>query len=190
MNTRTASAVLTNTVAVAVAALALTGCSGDTQELSFGDKAEKDNLEVSVVRVDAGTSGDLSVLEDAAKYQGRTPYYVHYRVTKTEAGDVDGPSFDVTADGDLLTRLNIMSAFPKPVVGEDGQLSYEEAPKFDKCLDEHDSGKFEKAAAGESYEACAVYLSESGSGAEPEKVEWVKGGLLRSSDDEAYAVWK
>lgn len=186
MNTRTAFAVLTT----AAAALALTGCSDDIQELSFGDKAKKDNLEVSVVRVDAGTSGDLSMLEDAAQYQGRTPYYVHYRVTKTEAGDVNGPSFDVTADGDLLTRLNIRSAFPNPVVGEDGQLSYEEAPKFDKCLDEHDSSKFEKAAAGETYEACAVYLSESGSSMEPEKIEWVKGGLLRSSDDEAFAVWK
>ncbi|WP_455352093.1 hypothetical protein [Streptomyces sp. SYSU K217416] len=186
MKTRTAFAVLT----AAVAALALTGCSDDTQELSFGAKAKKDNLEVSVLRVDAGTSGDLSVLQDAAQYQGRTPYYVHYRVTKTEAGDVNGPSFDVTADGDLLTRLDIMSAFPEPVVGEDGQLSYKDAPKFDKCLDEHDSSTFEKAAAGESYEACSVYLSESGSSAEPEKVEWVKGGLLRSSDDEAFAVWK
>ncbi|WP_097866417.1 hypothetical protein [Streptomyces sp. rh34] len=183
MNARTAFAVL-------AAALALTGCSADTEELSYGDNAKKDNLEVSVVRVDAGTSGDLSMLEDAAQYQGRTPYYVHYRVTKTEAGDVKGPSFDVMADGDRLTRLNIMSAFPKPVVGEDGQLNYEEAPKFDKCLDEHDSSKFEKAAAGESYEACSVYLSESGSSAEPERVEWVKGGLLRSSDDEAFAVWK
>ncbi|MGW6860078.1 hypothetical protein [Streptomyces xanthophaeus] len=90
----------------------------------YGAKAKKDNLEVSVERVVAGTSDDLSVLKDAAQYQGRTPYYVHYRVTKTDADDVSGPSFDVTADGDLLTRLNIMSAFPQPIVGADGKLSY------------------------------------------------------------------
>lgn len=185
MNTRTACAVLTATAA----ALVLTGCS-DTKELSYGAKAKKDNLEVSVERVVAGTADDLSVLKDAAQYQGRTPYYVHYRVTKTDAGDVSGPSFDVTADGDLLTRLNIMSSFPQPVVGADGKLSYKDAPKFDKCLDRHDSGTFKQAPAGESYEACSVYLSASGSGAAPEKVEWVKGGLLRRSDDEAFAVWK
>ncbi|MCX4444877.1 hypothetical protein ACIOEZ_07050 [Streptomyces sp. NPDC087866] len=186
MNARIAIAALT----AAAAALALSGCSNDTQELSYGDTAKKDNLEVSVVRVDTGAPGDLSVLKDASKYQGRTPHYVHYRVTKTEGGSVNGPSFDLTADGELLTRLDIMSAFPEPVVGEDGQLTYEDAPKFDKCLDEHVASKFEKAGAGESYEACSVYLSDAGSSAEPEKVEWVKGGLLRSSDDEAFAVWK
>ncbi|MER7723686.1 hypothetical protein [Streptomyces sp. NPDC096323] len=185
MNTRTAIAVLT-----AAAALVLTGCSEDTPALSYGDTAKKDNLEVSVERVDTGTSGDLSLLQDASRYQGRTPYYVHYRVAKTGTGSVDGPSFDLTADGDLLTRLDIMSAFPEPVVGDDGQLTYKDGPKFDKCLDEHDSKKFEEAAAGESYEACSVYLSEAGSGAAPEKVEWVKGGLLRRSDDKAFAVWK
>ncbi|MFE1952008.1 MULTISPECIES: hypothetical protein [Streptomyces] len=185
MNSRTATLAALG----AAAALALTGCS-DTEELSYGDKATKDNLEVSVVRVETGSNGDLSVLKDASEYQGRTPYYVHYKVTKSESGDVDGPSFDVTADGDLLTRLDIMAAFPEPVVGDDGQLSYEEAPKFDKCLDEHDSAKFAKAPAGESYEGCSVYLSEAGSDASPEKVEWVKGGLLRSSDDEPFAVWK
>ncbi|MFC7219484.1 hypothetical protein ACFQLX_15080 [Streptomyces polyrhachis] len=186
MTTRTALAALT----AAAAALALTGCSGDTQELSYGDPAKKDNLEVSVLRVDAGTSADLSGLKDADQYQGRTPYYVHYRVTKTEAGSVRGPSFDLTADSGLLTRLNIMSAFPEPVVGEDGQLTYKDAPTFDKCLDKHDSSTFDKAPAGESYEACSIYLSDAGSSAAPEKVEWVKGGLLRSSDDEAFAVWK
>ncbi|MGW6862203.1 hypothetical protein [Streptomyces xanthophaeus] len=185
MNTRTSFAVLTATASV----LVLTGCS-DTKELSYGAKAKKDNLEVSVERVVAGTSDDLSVLKDAAQYQGRTPYYVHYRVTKTDAGDVNGPSFDVTADGDLLTRLNIMSSFPQPIVGADGKLSYKDAPKFDKCLDEHDSRKFEQAPAGESYEACSVYLAASSSSTAPEKVEWVKGGLLRRSDDKAFAVWK
>ncbi|MFD6229381.1 hypothetical protein ACFWFZ_21285 [Streptomyces sp. NPDC060232] len=183
MNTRTVLAVL------AAATFALTGCSG-AQELSYGAKAKKDNLEVSVLRVVAGTSGDLSVLKEAAKYQGRTPYYVHYRVTKTDAGDVNGPSFEVTADGALLTQLNIMSAFPEPIVGTDGKLSYKDAPKFDKCLDEHNFSEFKQAAADESYEACTVYLSASGSNAAPEKVEWVKGGLLRRSDDQAFAVWK
>ncbi|MFI8369978.1 hypothetical protein [Streptomyces sp. NPDC085466] len=185
MNTRTVSAVL----AATATAIALTGCS-DTQELSYGAAAKKDNLEVSVLRVVAGDSGDLSVLKDAAQYQGRTPYYVHYRVTKTDTGEVSGPSFDVTADGALLTRLNIMSPFPEPIVGPDGKLVYKEPPKFDKCLDEHDFGAFKQAAAGESYEACAVYLGASGSTAAPEKVEWVKGGLLRRSDDQAFAVWK
>ncbi|MFB7937975.1 hypothetical protein [Streptomyces sp. NPDC056049] len=185
MNTRTVCAVL----AATATAIALTGCSG-TRELSYGATAKKDNLEVSVLRVVAGDSGDLSVLKDAAEYQGRTPYYVHYRVTKTDAGEVNGPSFDVTADGALLTRLNIMSPFPEPIVGPDGKLGYKEPPKFDKCLDEHRSADFERAAAGESYEACAVYLAVSGSTATPEKVEWVKGGLLRRSDDQAYAVWK
>ncbi|MGA4979861.1 hypothetical protein [Streptomyces cinereoruber] len=183
MNTRTILA------ALAATAFALTGCSG-VQELPYGAKAKKDNLEVSVLRVVAGTSGDLSVLKEAAKYQGRTPYYVHYRVTKTDAGDVNGPSFDVTADGALLTQLNIMSAFPEPIVGTDGKLSYKDAPKFDKCLDEHNFSEFKQAAAGESYEACTVYLSALGSNAAPEKVEWVKGDLLRRSDDQSFAVWK
>ncbi|MGW4646893.1 hypothetical protein [Kitasatospora sp. NPDC004289] len=185
MNHRTAVAVL----GTATAALLLTSCS-DTQELSYGSGAKKDNIEVSVERVVAGTTADLSVLKDASKYQGRTPYYLHYKVTKTAAGDVTGPSFDVTADGDLLTRLSIMAAFPEPVVGADGKLSYKEAPKFDKCLDSHDSAKFKAAGAGESYEGCMVYLSATGSTAAPSKVEWVKGGLLRRKDDEAFAVWK
>ncbi|MFJ8044041.1 hypothetical protein ACIRBX_26415 [Kitasatospora sp. NPDC096147] len=185
MNTRTVVAVLTATAA----ALVLAGCS-DTQELSYGSSAKKDNIEVSVERVVAGTTADLSVLKDAAKYQGRTPYYLHFRVTKTADGDVTGPSFDVTADGDLLTRLSIMPSFPEPVVGADGKLSYKESQKFDKCLDGHDSAKFKSAAAGESYQACVVYLSATGSTKAPEKVEWVKGGLLRRSDDEAFAVWK
>ncbi len=187
MNTRTAIALLTT----ALAAAALTGCSGsDTEELSYGEKATKDNLEVSVLRVEAGTSGDLSVLEDAAEYQGRTPYYVRYRVTKTEAGKVDGPSFDVTADGGLLTQLNIMASFPVIEVGADGKPRYKEAPKFEKCIDEPAAAEFGKAPAGASYEGCTIYLSDTGSTAEPKKVEWNKGGLVRSSEDEAYAVWK
>ncbi|MGW5639867.1 hypothetical protein, partial [Streptomyces sp. NPDC003832] len=125
-----------------------------------------------------------------AREQFLTPYYVHYRVTKTEAGEVTGPSFDVTSDGGLLTRLNIMSGFPEPTVDADGQLSYQEPPTFDKCLDAHDSAEFKAAPAGESYEGCSVYLSQPGSTEQPEKVEWVQGGMVRSSDDEAFAVWK
>ncbi|MFI5530003.1 hypothetical protein ACIA8O_15815 [Kitasatospora sp. NPDC051853] len=185
MNNRTTVAVL----GTATAALLLSGCS-DTKELAYGSTAKKDNIEVVVEKVVAGSTADLSVLKDASKYEGRTPYYLHYRVTKTDGGDVTGPSFDVTADGDLLTRLSIMAAFPEPVVGADGKLSYKETPKFDKCLDPHDSTKFKAAAAGESYQACAVYLSATGSTAAPSKVEWVKGGLLRRKDDKAFATWK
>ncbi|MER6677334.1 hypothetical protein [Streptomyces sp. NPDC000983] len=183
MKTRTTPA------ALIAAALALAGCSG-TEELSYGEPAKKDNLEVAVLRVEAGTPADLSALEDAAQYADRTPYYVHYRVTKTEAGEVTGPSFDVMSDGGLLTRLNIMSGFPEPTVDADGQLTYQEPPTFDKCLDEHDSAEFKAAPAGESYEGCSVYLSQPGSTEQPEKVEWVKSGMVRSSDDEAFAVWK
>ncbi|MFF5454508.1 hypothetical protein ACFY40_25215 [Streptomyces sp. NPDC012950] len=172
-------------VPLVVSAVLLTGCSGSAQELGYGEKATGEDIDVTVLRVEAGSSGDLAVLEDASRYAGRTPYYLHYRVTKNKEGSVKGPDFDVEGGKGRLTLLNIMPGFPSPTVGPDGRLSYSEAPKFDKCADTRTSAEFAKAAKGESYEACSIYLTDEGDGAAPSGVKWVEGDRR-----EEVAVWK
>ncbi|MFD3656539.1 hypothetical protein [Streptomyces sp. NPDC058620] len=172
-------------VLLAVSASLLTACSGSGQELGYGEKATGDDIDVTVLRVDAGSTEDLAALEDAARFAGRTPYYLHYRVTKTKDGSVKGPDFDVAGDEGQLTPLNIMPGFPSPTIGEDGELSQSEAPKFDKCTDDHSYADFNKAATGETYEACSIYLADQGDSAAPSDVTWVKG-----SKSEVVAVWK
>ncbi|WNF28756.1 hypothetical protein RI138_19035 [Streptomyces sp. C11-1] len=172
-------------VLLAVSAAALTACSGSGQELGYGEEATGDGVDVTVVRVEAGSAGDLTSLKDAAKYDGRTPYYLHYRVTKTKDGDVKGPSFDVANDKNRLTRLSILPSFPTPTVGDDGELSYSPAPKFEKCTDDQSSSDFNKAPQGETYEACSIYLSAEGDTSAPSEVTWVEG-----AKNETVAVWK
>lgn len=173
-------------ILLAVAATVITACSGFGQELGYGEKATGDEIDVTVLRVEAGGAEDLSTLEDAARYAGRTPYYLHYRVTKTKDGSVKGPDFDVAAgDEGRLTLLNIMPGFPSPTIDENGELSQSEAPKFDKCTDDHSYAEFNKAATGESYEACSIYLTDRGDTAAPSDVTWVEG-----SQREQVAVWK
>ncbi|MFE2296229.1 hypothetical protein [Streptomyces sp. NPDC059452] len=172
-------------VPLAVSAALLTACSGPGQELGYGEKATGDDIDVTVLRVEAGSTEDLAVLEDASEYAGRTPHYLHYRVTKTKDGSVKGPDFDLTGDGKNLTLLSIMPGFGTPVVSEDGDVSYSEAPKFDKCTDDNSYVEFNKAPAGESYESCSIYLTAEGDSAAPSEVTWVEG-----RQREPLAVWK
>ncbi|MGA5873814.1 hypothetical protein [Streptomyces cinereoruber] len=174
-------------VPLAVSAVLLTACSESAQELGYGEKATGKDIDVTVLRVEAGSSGDLAALEDASRYAGRTPYYLHYRVTKNKDGAVKGPSFDVGDGKKRLTLLNILPAFPTPTVGQDGDFTYADAPKFDKCTDDDSFEKFEKAAKGASYEACSIYLTDEGDGAAPSEVKWVEGDRREEKD---IAVWK
>ncbi|ARF71746.1 hypothetical protein B7C62_05370 [Kitasatospora albolonga] len=173
-------------VPLAVSAALLTACSGSGQELGYGEKATGDDIDVTVLRVEAGSTKDLAVLKDASEYAGRTPYYLHYRVTKTKDGSVKGPDFAVTGDGRNLTRLSIMPGFGTPVVGKDGGLSYSKAPKFDKCTADDSSSDFNEKAAGESYTSCSIYLTAEGDSAAPTEVAWL--GDDRKEDP--VAVWK
>ncbi|MHC0429904.1 hypothetical protein ACX6XY_06925 [Streptomyces sp. O3] len=166
------------------AAVALTACSSG-QELSYGEQASANDLDVTVLRVEQGSTADLAMLKDADKYADRTPYYVHYRVAKTTRGEVKSPDLDAVGDGGRLTQLNIMPSFPSPSVGADGKLTYSKAPKFDKCTDEHSYEEFNKAPKGESYEACTIYLTDAGDSAGPTQVEWADSGK-----SDPIATWK
>jgi hypothetical protein len=169
---------------VTVAALSLAACSSG-QELSYGEAAEGEGLEVTVLRVERGNAADLAMLQDADEYTDRTPFYVHYRVTKTTDDTVEGIDLDTRGDEGRLTLLNIMPSFPSPTVDENGDISYGRVAKFDKCTDDHDSGKFGKAPKGETYEACDIYLTDAGDDGAPTRVEWVELG-----EADPIAVWE
>ncbi|MEU1782966.1 hypothetical protein ABZ545_26305 [Streptomyces abikoensis] len=181
--------------ALCVAALAtavLAGCSGcsgsssdEGKELRFGETASlpgyKDTkLDVTVERLEQGSSSDLSVLKDASKYAGRTPYYLRYKLTKTEAGTSGGAStYFSVADGNKkrLTKLTILGALD--TTGDPkNPLKYR---GFEKCESSSPSD-FDKAAPGQSVTGCAVYVADAGAGA-PTGVTWEQG-------TKTLATWK
>lgn len=165
-------------------AAVVTGCSSG-QELSYGEKAGAENLDVTVLRVEQGSAADLASLEGAERYAGRTPYYVHYRVAKTTDGSAEWPDLDVAGDDGRLTYLSILPGFPSSTVDADGNVTMEAGPKFDACtVDDTDKKDFDSAPKGESYESCGIYLTDEG-GTSPTRVEWVESGK-----QDPIAVWK
>ncbi|MCC3776803.1 hypothetical protein [Streptomyces sp. UNOB3_S3] len=172
----------------AIATVVLAGCSGSSsdegKELRFGETASltgyKDaKLDVTVDRLEQGGSADLSVLKDASKYAGKTPYYLRYKLTKTEAGKSGGAStyFSVTdANKKRLSKLTIIGALD--TTGDPkNPLKYR---GFDKC-ESLSTSDFEKAAPGQSVTGCAVYVADAGAGVPT--VTWEQG-------TKTLATWK
>jgi hypothetical protein len=171
---------------IALSAVVLTACSSSVQELPYGGKATGEDLEVTVLKVEEGSAGDLSVLRNPERYDGQTPYYVRYRVTKAADGAAEWPDLDVLGDDGRLTHLSIMPGLPSPTVDADGNVTMEPAPEFTACnADDTDTKDFAGAPKGKSYETCRIYLTDKG-GAGPDRVEW----LPRSGKDDPIAVWK
>ncbi|MGA5195848.1 hypothetical protein [Streptomyces exfoliatus] len=170
---------------IALAAVVLTACSSE-QELSYGGKATGGDLEVTVLKVEQGSADDLSILQNPERYAGRTPYYVHYRVTKTADGAAKWPDLDVVGDDGRLTYLSIGPGFPTPTVDADGDVTMETAPEFTACTaDDTDQEVFDSAPKGQSYASCGVYLTDEGEKG-PTQVEW----LPESRKGHPIAVWK
>ncbi|MFF4172576.1 hypothetical protein [Streptomyces sp. NPDC001744] len=170
---------------IALSAAVLTACSSG-QELPYGGKATGENLEVTVLKVEQGGADDLSVLQNPGEYAGRTPYYVHYRVTKTADGAAEWPDLDVRSDKRRLTSLSIRPGFPTPTVGADGKVTMKVPPEFKPCgADDTDTKDFDSAPKGKTYTSCTIYLTdEDGKG--PTHVEWVPD----SRKGDPIAVWK
>ncbi|WP_030205784.1 hypothetical protein [Streptomyces bikiniensis] len=170
---------------IALSTVLLTACSSG-QELSYGGKATGEDLEVTVLRVEQGGADDLSVLRNPERYAGRTPYYVHYRVTKTTDGAAEWPDLDVSGDEGRLTHLSIRPGFPTPTVDANGDVTMVPAPEFTACVPDDTDGKdFDAAPKGRSYPSCGVYLTDEG-GTGPTRVEWLPG----SGKGDPIAVWK
>ncbi|MER6997682.1 hypothetical protein [Streptomyces sp. NPDC000410] len=174
------------TCAVALCLLAVSGCSGSDSgaELKYGESAnvtteKAGSYDVAVLRVEQGKNSDLDVFKDTSRYAGKTPYYVHYRITKTEDRQkVPAPYFGAYAGDKQLTALNVMPSFDfsdplAPVVQE-----------FDKCTG-FDSADFKKAAKGQSFKGCDIYLAESGTGA-PTDIRLLPDKI----GDDPLVIWK
>ncbi|MFD9034445.1 hypothetical protein ACFVZW_25400 [Streptomyces sp. NPDC059567] len=174
-----------HTALIALAAIVLTSCASE-QELPYGGKATSEDLEVTVLRVEQGSADDLSELQNPDRYASRTPYYVHYRVTKAADGAAKWPDLDVVGDEGRLTYLSIGPGFPSSTIDADGNVTMEAAPEFKACtVDDTDKKDFDSAPKGESYESCGVYLTDEG-GTGPTQVEW----LPDSGKGHPIAVWK
>ncbi|MET9491009.1 hypothetical protein [Nocardia sp. NPDC006630] len=166
-------------VAVLAAVIVVSGCSDGVKELKFGESTDVSALKggtigVSVTRIDAGSNADLASLENASKYAGQTPYYVHYAVVK-KTGDLREDGDYAAYDGDKqLTHLSVQSAldFSSPL---DPKLH-----KFDKCTDQ---GSWAQTAPGQTLEDCMIFLADPGTG-RPTKIE-----LVSSGDHKAKVRW-
>ncbi|MFE7114311.1 hypothetical protein ACFU99_02655 [Streptomyces sp. NPDC057654] len=156
-------------------ALALTGCSDSGPALAFGTEATVDgdrtgSVGVTVLRVEKGSHADLSGLKDASQYHGKTPYYLHYKLTKTAEGNDDDEAshFKVAKDGKKLTELLVLTSM-EPTGDPDSPLV---TRSFDRCTDASHT-KWKKAAEGQSVEGCAVFLAPDGAG-ESSTVTWTR----------------
>ncbi|MEV4742576.1 hypothetical protein [Streptomyces sp. NPDC049555] len=168
----------------AVGILALAGCADSGQSLEFGEKAtvagdRSGSVGVTVVRVEKGSHADLSLLQDASKYSGKTPYYVRFKLTKTaEGNDNDETShFEVWSDGKRLTELIVLPSME--ATGDPTEPLT--TGHFDKCVGA-DHTTFKEAPTGASVGGCAVFVAPDDAKA-PSTVTWTR----RS---ETLAAWK
>ncbi|WP_144592417.1 hypothetical protein [Amycolatopsis rhizosphaerae] len=156
--------------AASMCVIAVTGCGTSGRQLKFGEQAtvtavRGGTIGVTVVGIEAGGNSDLSELSNPSKYAGETPYYLHYRLTKTDL--VESTTDFVVTDGkNELTHLTVMGSLDA-TADPDHPLSYHQ---FSKCV-QADSAEFRKLAKGGSVEGCSIYLPEHGAGA-PTAVEW------------------
>ncbi|UQI45925.1 hypothetical protein M1P56_16960 [Streptomyces sp. HU2014] len=140
--------------------------------MKFGEKAivegeKSGTVGVTVERVEKGSTADLAGLENPQKYEGKTPFYVRFTLTKTAEGNGNDASsqFEVSQDGKRLTRLMVFPSFD--TTGDPSNPLVVRA--FERCEGANDA-KYKEAAEGQSVEGCAIYLAE-GSGA-PSTVSW------------------
>ncbi|MEV4504651.1 hypothetical protein [Streptomyces klenkii] len=142
-----------------------------------GDRAG--TVGVTVVQVEKGSNADLSGLKDASKYADKTPYYVHFKLTKTAEGNDDDTTshFEVYDGGKQLAELLVL-----PAMDLTGDPSSPLATRrFERCKDASDTA-YKAAAEGQSVDGCAVFLADKGTGT-PSTVKWT-----RRSD--TLATWK
>ncbi len=170
--------------AAAVGILALAGCSSSGQSLKFGGTAtvagdRSGTVGVTVVRVEKGSNADLSGLKDASKYSGKTPYYLHYKLTKTAEGNDNDESshFEVSKGGKRLTELLVLTSFD-PTGDPSNPLV---TRRFDRCQSASHTA-YKEASEGQSVEGCAVFLATKET-MDPSTVKWTR----RS---EALATWE
>ncbi|WP_190019957.1 hypothetical protein [Streptomyces hiroshimensis] len=125
---------------------------------------------MTVVRVEEGSSADLSGLKDASKYKGKTPYYVHFKLTKTAEGNDDDETshFEVSKDGQPLSELIVFSSFD--ATGDPSNPLV--TRRFDRCEGVSHT-TYKEAAEGQSAEGCAIFLADDKTG-EPSSVAWTR----------------
>ncbi|OPC79688.1 hypothetical protein B4N89_00860 [Embleya scabrispora] len=172
--------------------LALAGCSDsdEAKKVRIGETATVDadkggKIDVTVVAVEAGSDADLATLANPAKYVGKTPYYLRYRLTKTGDKGDSSTKFVVSAGDHRLTSLHVAPSFEHSVNPDDAKNPVSvDVRTFEKCTDKGQMSidDFAKAPKGTTYQGCTIYLSNAGEGA-PSRVEWVP-------DKDAVVVWK
>ncbi|MEU8550920.1 hypothetical protein AB0C81_28720 [Streptomyces roseoverticillatus] len=132
---------------------------------------------VTVIQVEKGSNADLSGLKDASKYADKTPYYVHFKLTKTAEGNDDDTSsqFEVYDGQKQLTQLLVLPSLD--AIGDPSLVTR----RFERCKDASDTA-YKAAAEGQSVDGCAVFLADKETGT-PSTVKWT-----RRSD--TLATWK
>ncbi|MFD7233726.1 hypothetical protein ACFWAT_00260 [Streptomyces syringium] len=135
--------------------------------MKFGDRATVEgdrsgSVGVTVVRVEEGSNADLSGLENPSKYEGKTPFYVRFKLTKTAEGNDNDESshFEVSKDGKRLTELMVFTSFD--ATGDPSNPLVTRA--FERC-ESADHTKYKEAAERQSVEGCAIFLATEGAGA-------------------------
>ncbi|WP_433544359.1 hypothetical protein ACQPZG_04055 (plasmid) [Streptomyces sp. CA-294286] len=167
-------------ILTAVFLTASTGCSSkdETQRLAMGEPATvpakgDGTVTFTVRRIEKGNASDLKALDKTEQYVGKTPYYVRFAYTKTEAdGDYEAWRLSLLAGETSLTGLSVLPSFDfqdpmKP-----------KTRRFDRCLPA-DSETYRKAGKGDTVEGCAVYLAEEGTG-EASRVALIDGNYTNS----------
>ncbi|MFH8789123.1 hypothetical protein [Streptomyces roseoverticillatus] len=165
-----------------VGILALTGCSGSGKSLKFGETAtvtgdRAGTVGVTVIRIDQGSDADLSALKDASKYTGKTPYYLHFKLTKTAEGNDDDETsrFDVSDGKRQLTELLVLPSLD--AIGDPSVVTR----RFERCEGASHTA-YKEAAEGQSVNGCAIYLADKETGA-PSTVKWTRRA-------DTLATWK
>ncbi|MEU2516534.1 hypothetical protein [Streptomyces syringium] len=104
--------------------------------------------------MEKGSHADLSGLEDPSKYADKTPYYVHYKLTKTAEGNGNDATdqFEVFAGGKRLTELMAFTSFES--TGDPAKPL--ETRRFEKCQTASHT-EYKEAAEGKSVGGCAIY---------------------------------
>ncbi|WP_370418098.1 hypothetical protein AB8O64_05270 [Streptomyces sp. QH1-20] len=137
-----------------------------------GDKTG--TIGVTVVRVEKDRNADLSGLEDPSKYSDETPYYLHYKLTKTAEGKSDDESahFEAPQGGNRLTHLMVFTSFDS--TGDPANPLVTRS--FDRCKGA-DHTEWKEVAEGKYVEGCAIFLAAEGTGA-PSTLKWTRRSRL------------
>ncbi|WP_067830200.1 hypothetical protein [Nocardia inohanensis] len=157
-------------VAIAAVLIALAGCSAkdDAKDLKFGETIDVDAYDngkvgIGITSIETGSNADLSTLENAAKYTGKTPYYVHYVVVKRVGDKHAKGDFAAYAGDSQLTRLSVQSRLD---LSDRGNVKRQ---VFDKC---NSDAFLNEVTVGQRIETCMIFLADPGT-ARPTKIEYI-----------------